>query len=247
MTTLDGTGSGDVGYAPNSVTGEYQVITVQWLTSPSGNNAVSTITLNGSPMGVLASTASYGPITLYPNDVLGITVSGATADATVSAIINGYTTDTLPDPPLLPAFSAAASVTTSGGGSTGTPVSFFLSSNLSMNANTSNTVGSISLTAGTWLITGQALIEGASGQFVTLYASSTAGASGAYGGGQVETPSGDWVSVAFSCLVTVTSTTTVYLMASNQGSSAATLYAEASSVEGGGSVPGMTGIIATPV
>lgn len=106
--TLNTSGTGVLTYAPNLPSGEYNIISVQWVTPPYPASAQGLVSINGIPVGVLASSASYGPITMYPNDVVTITVTGGNPSSTVIAALNGYSATQLPDPPLIPEFSAAA-------------------------------------------------------------------------------------------------------------------------------------------
>lgn len=106
--TLNASGTGVLTYAPNLPSGEFNIISVQWVTPPYPASAQGLVSINGIPVGVLASSASYGPITMYPNDVVTITVTGGNPSSTVIAALNGYSATQLPDPPLIPVFSAAA-------------------------------------------------------------------------------------------------------------------------------------------
>lgn len=108
--TLNSSGNGTLTYSANEATGGIVVVSIQWLNAPP-TSAQGLLQLNGFPLGVLASTASFGPITLLWNDVLTLQVTGGTANTTVTAILNGYRTDKMPDPPLIPMFTAAANVT----------------------------------------------------------------------------------------------------------------------------------------
>lgn len=105
--TMNSSGNGTLTYIPNSPTGEYLIVSLQWVTPPP-SSAQGLVSVNGNPVGVLASSASYGPITLYPNDSLTLTITGANPQEILTAVLNGYRTNVLPDPPLIPIFSAAA-------------------------------------------------------------------------------------------------------------------------------------------
>jgi len=133
-----------------------------------------------------------------------------------------------------PTTPAAGALTTS---------TVFLSSNKSLSAGSNTNVTSISLAAGTWLISAQALgYYGGSGYVSIWLGPNSASTTGAYTGTVYKTFGGDEGACYCSTIQTFGTTTTVYM--NGYAGTTATVYA--TDVQGVG-VPNVSGIIAIKI
>lgn len=102
-------GAASVTLDPGVVTsGWWAVANVQWLAPPaSGTATVSVGYADGVsiPWGTLSALGSFGPMPVPANQVVTITVTGCYGSTSVTALLTGYATDTLPDPPPVPVAS----------------------------------------------------------------------------------------------------------------------------------------------
>jgi hypothetical protein len=97
----------ELNYRTGESTNVWQIVNLQFTILPS-DVAAGIVLLNGLAIGTLTGASTLGPIQLGQADTLAIVVNGSTSDngAPVQAVVTGYWTDTMPDPPPVPVSSS---------------------------------------------------------------------------------------------------------------------------------------------
>ena len=211
------------------------------------NSSSFEVYLQGTQLGSMQGTATFGPFQMRGNEVLTIVSTGAAVTAAQTVTVMGQADSERNAPTgIFPVVSGGVVTTTGGGYPLDPPQSGSLASDID-SAATGTVVFPITLSAGTWLVTFNGTVlstaAGCSPGFYIVAGSATASFSGASACQGYAASSGEEKNLSFTSLVTVTTGGTLNITFYNNNTNINILATVAAGTE----TPGATGWTATRV